>query len=747
MGARRSLVLALVCVCASTVHALHRESPGAVRLTTGSPHQASPGRAWGNWVAFASTEDLAGLGGARAPGSQIFLYNQDYYDCAKGLTFSTTPCPPAGTPFLRQVTNGPGDPDHPSVSDSPSTSTTQFDVWVAFDALGVFGGNVGPAATRRQIFLLHVSTSEVRQATAAGDGDNVTPSVSSLGDVVVFESTAMLAGFPNPAGVPRVFLYERSVALTRQVSIGPPPGNVLPAGASANGMPNETGTGVAFESTADLLGSGADTGVSQIFWADYDKGTHTVTLRQLTAGNAPSHDPFVGETPKVVAFDSEATDLPGTTGLPGRQIYQIPITTPPATTVTQMTRSDLFGDCSAPAIDTSATHLAFVCTGDPLENGTAGVRLFVFDESTTTLYQVTGEGTVTGRLAANVGQWFVTVATTSDLVNAGSCVQQLYVVDYFPGHWNAATLLGQFPPDVSDTNACGGSCTTNADCDDGNPCNGVETCGALHLCVRGAPVVCSDGNVCNGVETCNPATGTCVAGTPIPPCNDGNPCTDDACNPVLGCVAVPNTAPCDDGDPCTQGDVCAGGVCAGTELACPTCERCDPASATCVAGARAGCGAAGGLRSVLRLHQAPIAAGNVFTWKWRGASDAFGDPFGGDDYALCVFDGANGLAFRSDALASCGAGSCWQARPGGFLYQDRSGTPTGLTRLLTKTPPGGITRIAAKGKGANLALPSPASLTLPLRAQLQTSGGACWDAAYSLPDIRRDATSLKAKIR
>ena len=45
-------------------------------------------------------------------------------------------------------------------------------------------------------------------------------------------------------------------------------------------------------------------------------------------------------------------------------------------------------------------------------------------------------------------------------------------------------------------------------------------------------------------------------------CVDGNPCTDDECDPVVGCKNTPNTAGCDGGDGCTVGDVCAGGKCA-----------------------------------------------------------------------------------------------------------------------------------------------------------------------------------------
>jgi hypothetical protein len=43
-------------------------------------------------------------------------------------------------------------------------------------------------------------------------------------------------------------------------------------------------------------------------------------------------------------------------------------------------------------------------------------------------------------------------------------------------------------------------------------------------------------------------------------CEDGNPCTDDACNGTA-CAFTNNTASCDDGDGCTDGDICTGGAC------------------------------------------------------------------------------------------------------------------------------------------------------------------------------------------
>ena len=85
-----------------------------------------------------------------------------------------------------------------------------------------------------------------------------------------------------------------------------------------------------------------------------------------------------------------------------------------------------------------------------------------------------------------------------------------------------------------------------------------------------AQVTCDDGNLCNGRETC--LAGVCQPGT-APNCNDGNPCTLDACDATLGCThtaiagcaACTSAAQCDDANPCTA-DTCAAGRCAHAPL-------------------------------------------------------------------------------------------------------------------------------------------------------------------------------------
>jgi len=63
-------------------------------------------------------------------------------------------------------------------------------------------------------------------------------------------------------------------------------------------------------------------------------------------------------------------------------------------------------------------------------------------------------------------------------------------------------------------------------------------------------------------------------------CDDGNPCTDDACN-MGTCEYTNNADACNDGDLCTTGDTCGGGTCAGTPVNCPMGQTCNPTNGMC----------------------------------------------------------------------------------------------------------------------------------------------------------------------
>ena len=117
-------------------------------------------------------------------------------------------------------------------------------------------------------------------------------------------------------------------------------------------------------------------------------------------------------------------------------------------------------------------------------------------------------------------------------------------------------------------------------CDDGNPCTD-DACEAESGCgftPNSDP--CSDGTDCTVGDQCS--NGWCLPG-PTLDCNDENPCTDDSCDPVDGCVNVNNVAACSDDNACTDGDLCSNGSCgSGPALDCDddspcTADSCDAA--------------------------------------------------------------------------------------------------------------------------------------------------------------------------
>jgi hypothetical protein len=105
--------------------------------------------------------------------------------------------------------------------------------------------------------------------------------------------------------------------------------------------------------------------------------------------------------------------------------------------------------------------------------------------------------------------------------------------------------------------------------------------GAQPTCL--SDLQCADGDLCNGIERCD--GGTCLPPTAPLACDDGDACTDDSCNPSAGCahadVACPATCGpgddglrCSDGTACTTGDTCSGGACSGTPLGCDDGDPC-----------------------------------------------------------------------------------------------------------------------------------------------------------------------------
>jgi hypothetical protein len=100
-----------------------------------------------------------------------------------------------------------------------------------------------------------------------------------------------------------------------------------------------------------------------------------------------------------------------------------------------------------------------------------------------------------------------------------------------------------------------------------------------------------------GTPSNTPTSTTTTTPTPTPTsvcpplnCDDGNTCTDDFCDPVLGCEHTNHSdgTPCSDGNACTQTDSCQNGSCVGSNpLPCTPLDdchqagACDPATGQC----------------------------------------------------------------------------------------------------------------------------------------------------------------------
>ena len=147
-------------------------------------------------------------------------------------------------------------------------------------------------------------------------------------------------------------------------------------------------------------------------------------------------------------------------------------------------------------------------------------------------------------------------------------------------------------------------------CSDGNGCSLADQCKDT-ACIAGKSKVCDDKELCT-VDSCDKKTGNCEfiglpkQSTPCDAdgsvctvgdscdggkckagskktCDDGNGCTDDACDAKSGCKSSNNNLKCTDDDACTSNDACAGGVCGGSKVTCDdknpcTVDTCDKKS-------------------------------------------------------------------------------------------------------------------------------------------------------------------------
>jgi len=189
----------------------------------------------------------------------------------------------------------------------------------------------------------------------------------------------------------------------------------------------------------------------------------------------------------------------------------------------------------------------------------------------------------------------------------------------------------------------------------------------------------------------------------------------------------------DAGETCDDGNRTAGDGC---DASC----RLEP----CAAAPRTGCiGSLEPRKTKLHVDHRDVHLG--LTWTFRRGDvtppAALGDPTASDSYALCAWDesGASpNLVLHSEAPggATCGTEPCWKTKGrSGFAYANDSPWD-GVRVLQIQSGAPGKTKAKVRHVGHGFLLDGP--IALPLRVQLQSSTGACWEATYDAAGVKKN---------
>jgi hypothetical protein len=176
----------------------------------------------------------------------------------------------------------------------------------------------------------------------------------------------------------------------------------------------------------------------------------------------------------------------------------------------------------------------------------------------------------------------------------------------------------------------------------------------------------------------------------------------------------------------------------------------------CTPAPASGCHApAAPLKSALTMKDDTDPLRDKLTWRITPGGttdlDELGNPITGpDDLVFCLYDASASpqpvLEAVVPARGTCDNDEpCWELTSSGtnLKYSDAIGMPSGVQKFSVRERAVDRGSIKLKAKSRGLALPA-LPLTTPVRAQLQSRTGACWDAVYSLPR-KNDDTKFNAK--
>jgi cysteine-rich repeat protein len=245
------------------------------------------------------------------------------------------------------------------------------------------------------------------------------------------------------------------------------------------------------------------------------------------------------------------------------------------------------------------------------------------------------------------------------------------------------------------------------DCDDGN--NDPGDCCSPTCTFDIVGTSCANATVCDGDETCDGA-GTCLAGTPLD-CDDGEPCTQDLCDPILGCMSTSGPAP----------------VC---------------------------------LFSLKGKISVKDDAGNnakdVLKWKWLKGEETllsdFGSPTASTEYVLCVYDETASVPSLATTIP-IPAGVNWFIKGSkGFKYKDKTAANAGVKNITLKSGDAGKAKIVMTAKGTMLPTPPPVGANVyfsqdtTVTVQMLNDLGMCWSVEFDVPAKKNDGVRFQDKL-
>ncbi len=153
---------------------------------------------------------------------------------------------------------------------------------------------------------------------------------------------------------------------------------------------------------------------------------------------------------------------------------------------------------------------------------------------------------------------------------------------------------------------------------------------------------------------------------------------------------------------------------------------------------------------------------DALVWRWKRGSGTtatdFGDMLRDHGLAVCLYDESGltpTLVFGAmvDIGTKCSRGSkqrsCWRGLgtprgSRGFRYRDRAAASGGIASIVLKPGDARKAGVVVKARGASLPTPT-LPLALPLRMQLQTTTGQCWEDSFAGPAKKNAPGRFKAK--